>query len=875
MLVGELQAKLTMDSTAFSRGLTSAQGEVDRFADKVRHTGEKMKAIGRTMALGITLPVIALVGKTINDLGQIDALAAQTEAAIKSTGGAAGVTKKHIINYANSIEKLTGVEMESVQAGQNLLLTFTNIKNGVGKGNDIFDQATKSVVDMSKALGQDTASSAIQLGKALNDPIRGVTALQRVGVSFTQGQKDQIKAMVEAGDVMGAQKLILKELNTEFGGSAEAWGNTLPGQIAKAKNAFGDIAEVLVSALIPHIKTLARWIVDLKDRFDKLSPKARKIVGILIAITAAAGPLLWILGGIATALTAISWPVLLITLAIAALVAGLIYAYRNWEWFREIVDNVAAFLKNKAWPAIQEFAKNVAAMWEPFKAKTAEIVDYIGPKLLGFWETLKSTWERLNGPAKVLVATLGLLGLALMSPALAIAALVAGFIWAYAKVEWFREAVNGVIEWFKNDFAPAMGRVWETIKPYIESFIAWLNKNVVPMLKAFMDMVIALFNVLGPLIGGILLVAFKILKNIWDLWGDDIIQILKGVWTIIEGVLRGAFKVLKGIFQVITGILTGDWDMVWKGIKNIFAGFWDAIFGIVKGAFQILKGLFSGIFDFIQAIWNRIYDVGRVIWDKIWQAISWFVQSMATGIQMWLDIIKEVWNRVWENIKTVVTFIWDSIKTTVLTAFDAVKTGIETTLNTLKTIWDTAWQGMKTAIGWVIDKAQAFWDKIVSLKDTIGDMVGKIKDAVTKPFNAIKDAIQDVIDKIKEFIKKIGDAAKAVKDKMPGKGGLPFKDAPGIGRLIPGAVGTSFSAFQPVKVGERGPEWLLPKQPGEIISNNRLRNIMNGMALRGGAVGQGSTTIVIVQSDREAQDYVPGYARNEYDSAQFLYGRSA
>jgi phage-related minor tail protein len=92
-------------------------------------------------------------------------------------------------DLATAISNKTGIDDEAIQSGENLLLTFTNIRNETGKGNDVFNQATQTITDMSVALGQDMKSSAIQVGKALNDPIKGVTALQRVGVSFTAAQK--------------------------------------------------------------------------------------------------------------------------------------------------------------------------------------------------------------------------------------------------------------------------------------------------------------------------------------------------------------------------------------------------------------------------------------------------------------------------------------------------------------------------------------------------------------------------------------------------------------------------------------------------------------------------------------------------------------
>ena len=91
-------------------------------------------------------------------------------------------------------------------------------------GKDIFPEATKTMLDMSTALGQDLKSSAIQLGKALQDPILGITALRRVGVNFNNAQKETVKRLVESGQMMKAQKFILAELRTEFCNSSKKKG---------------------------------------------------------------------------------------------------------------------------------------------------------------------------------------------------------------------------------------------------------------------------------------------------------------------------------------------------------------------------------------------------------------------------------------------------------------------------------------------------------------------------------------------------------------------------------------------------------------------------------------------------------------------------
>jgi hypothetical protein len=177
---------------------------------------------------------------------------AQTTAVIKSTGGAAHETAGQIGNLATSISNKVGIDDEAIQSGENMLLTFTNIRNEAGKGNDVFDQTTKIMTDMSVATGQSMTGSAVMLGKALNDPIAGLSKLTKIGVTFTQQQKDQVASLQKSGDSMGAQKVILAELNREFGGSAAAQATSAD----KMKVAFGNLEEQVGTALIPVVDDL-------------------------------------------------------------------------------------------------------------------------------------------------------------------------------------------------------------------------------------------------------------------------------------------------------------------------------------------------------------------------------------------------------------------------------------------------------------------------------------------------------------------------------------------------------------------------------------------------------------------------------------------
>ena len=187
---------------------------------------------------------------------------AQLEAVLRSTGYAAGINADEINNMAAEISKTTGVEDDLIVKNEALLLTFTNI------GKDVFPSAIQAAVDMSAVLGQDLQSSVVQLGKALNDPIEGVTALKRVGVNFNDTQREMIKNLVESGRTLEAQKFILNELQTEFGGAAQSMYDA--GDKAEGlANSVGNLKEAIGKGLIPAYRDFNEQATNTVDEMTK------------------------------------------------------------------------------------------------------------------------------------------------------------------------------------------------------------------------------------------------------------------------------------------------------------------------------------------------------------------------------------------------------------------------------------------------------------------------------------------------------------------------------------------------------------------------------------------------------------------------------
>ena len=204
----------------------SRMAEIERTAEQTgERAGSKLGnalSVGLKVAAGAALALGAGIGAFIADgfagVTEGQEAVSQLETTIKSMGNTAGVSSEDLQAFAGKIQETTKFSAEAAIGAQSLLLTFGNIKAEGG----VFDRATAAALDMAQALGQDANGAALQLGKALNDPVKGINALSRAGVSFSEEQKTTIKTLVKTGETAQAQRLILSELEKQFGGSAVA-----------------------------------------------------------------------------------------------------------------------------------------------------------------------------------------------------------------------------------------------------------------------------------------------------------------------------------------------------------------------------------------------------------------------------------------------------------------------------------------------------------------------------------------------------------------------------------------------------------------------------------------------------------------------------
>lgn len=294
----ELVVAIVSDASQFNRGFDQAKRDVEGYGKTVDSVSKNQvsrfsqgitglrTSLGGLAAGFAAFASVSFLKSALEEAEHANEVFATTQQVIESTGGAAGVSADYVKDLADEMALLTGIDDEIILEGENVLLTFKNLKNELGEGNDVFDRAAGLMLDISAVMGTDAKSAALQLGKALNDPVSQMGALSRAGLTFTQDQKEQIKNLAQSGDLLKAQTIILDELETQLGGTAEASATATD----KMAVAFDQIVESIGQAVLEPLEDALPTILDIINRIgDGLGIlAANDIFGKIAAQTGAA-----------------------------------------------------------------------------------------------------------------------------------------------------------------------------------------------------------------------------------------------------------------------------------------------------------------------------------------------------------------------------------------------------------------------------------------------------------------------------------------------------------------------------------------------------------------------------------------------------------
>lgn len=611
----------------------SVRGKVDKLVEDVNKGGKKA---GETAGKGFT----ASFGTMIKGLGALFAGEAilgffkasiaearesvvvgnMTTAVLKSTGGAAHISATQIGAMATALSNKVGVDDEAIQSGENLLLTFTRIRNEAGKGNDIFNQTSAAVLDMTAAMNHGVVSqdgiktATIQLGKALNDPLKGMTALSKVGVTFSQGQKDQIKNLIAHNDLLGAQKVILAEVNREFGGAAAAAAD--PAQ--KAEVAWKNFQEAIGGLILPTINKLLTAfsgalpgaVSVISGALSGLSGPARTVQAALAPIAAQVGPAL---SAVFRAVGAVlGWLVPLVAqFVVGVITLGQDMASKAMPVLRDLASTLGPLLGG----AIKGIVTGLATFmtWINGASKPAQILKaaiegivaalVIYAVALGVIKVATIAWTVVQTVLDVALDA-NPIGIII----LAIAALVAVIIWVATKTQFFQTIWSAVWSfmkmigaWFAGPFAGFFVSVWNKITSVFnigKAVVILVAQDIKSKFEAVVSFfgsipgrVNAFFASVKAFIVGHMIAATNAAKAA----ASNLVNGVIGFFASLPGRAAGALSSIKG---AITGALSGaaSWlihagEQIIQGLINGIKNMAGNVAGAVKGVLDKARAL--------------------------------------------------------------------------------------------------------------------------------------------------------------------------------------------------------------------------------------------------------------------------------------------
>jgi len=258
--------------------LKKAVGEADTALGKL---GGKIGNLGKIAAVGFAAAgaAAAVVGKQLIAAGEA---ASTSNARIKQIadsmalfGDNASAVTDRLVKLAEATARNTGVDQNAIKLTQAKLLTFGELAKSAGEVGGSFDRATKAAIDLASAGFGEASTNAVQLGKALQDPIKGITALAKSGVTFTEAEKERIQTLVDSNKMGEAQTLILEAIEKQVGGTAEATANASD----RMRVAFSQVMERLGGVLLPLFERFTKFLID--DVFPVLQKMGDKFLPVI------------------------------------------------------------------------------------------------------------------------------------------------------------------------------------------------------------------------------------------------------------------------------------------------------------------------------------------------------------------------------------------------------------------------------------------------------------------------------------------------------------------------------------------------------------------------------------------------------------------
>ena len=292
MAVPNMIVTLAMNATKYASGLKTAASQTTRFGSMATTAFNFVKGA----MLGLTLAVIRFIPELANMGAESRRADIQLRFMLENmqgVGKATNDTVKRMDAYAKKVMLATAVDDEQIKAVQKKLLVFAALRESADEMGGAFDRATSAAIDLAAGGFGDMETNAIKLGRMLQEPGKSLDALNRAGITFTETEKDKIALLVESGDLLSAQDLILESIEGRVKGLAEESATPWEKMVAALGEVGDSIGTALLGPLDDMNTKLQVWLAspdaeqdikDITDGFVAMGEVAKFVLDVILNI---------------------------------------------------------------------------------------------------------------------------------------------------------------------------------------------------------------------------------------------------------------------------------------------------------------------------------------------------------------------------------------------------------------------------------------------------------------------------------------------------------------------------------------------------------------------------------------------------------------
>lgn len=855
-----------MSEQEVGRIYVSLDLKTDKFNQESKGAEEKSKSLKQTLnETAMAFTAMGLVaGIALNKISQ------QLKAAVK-----ASTEYEVAVKGLNSVAQSTGTDMDDARKAakslakdglMNVSDASTTLKNLLMSGFNL-PQAIK-LMERFKDIASYNRQGTMAFGESIVSASVGIKNGNSILVDNMGLTKNLSMILKEAGfqetDLMNVRSDAAVRLalyngmlseTAPFLGDAAEYAQTFAGrqqklnqEIFMARVAIGDALKPALADMIkkiePIVVKLKKWATDNPELVRTIAAvttaalAAASALGVLgasylfsskaiIPVIRAANQLTTALVRQAAATLAAMGPIGWIIIGVIAVGAAIYVAYRKFEGFRKVVDQVGRWMRDVLWPAIQQVAK---AVWD----NLVVAFQWIAKVTVDAWVALKQFWDGVKG--NVMQALVGFWK--------GIVGLFNAFLDFYGFLEGpLKTAFKGLWDAISNQLWPALQLLWNVISkdlwpalqeiwkliveqlwPALQDLASAVASAVMPVIRLLADL---WTNVLVPaakelwkLISDTLIPALKeLMKTIRDALAPvlswladrfkDVLHILKKVWEFLSPYIVPALKILAKIIGAVVVVAFIAFikviEIVIRGVALLIKVFAVSLKTAIMVITPIIKALvwyFSNVmipmwtlfYKAASFVWNAIAGYIHMVWNTIikpiWDVISWYVSNVLVPVwkvlweaaklvwenisskieTIWNNVIKPIWDLIWAYITNVLVPVWKKIFEIAREVWDNIYAKIQAVWDFIKPIWDAIWKYITETL---VPAFQAIWDKVSDVFTKIWNKISGWIEDFKRGFGIVKEKIADIIDRFVEIKDKITDALSNVKDAIV----KPFKEA--------------------------------------------------------------------------------------------------